>query len=102
MRGQPTPDDLRKLREFQAVLQLPTRQARMLAEIKALPPSTDTADCICAALKDCAEMDNPCPYCRTIDPYDGCPQIGYGCGLLDDECDCCTSAQKAAAARGRA
>lgn len=101
MRGQPTEDDLRQVREFQEILQLPTRQEIRLALIRQEPPSTDTADCICAALKDCAETDNPCPYCRTLDPYSPCPELGYGCGLLDDACDCCTPAQRLAAAKGR-
>ena len=102
MRGQPTEDDLRKLLEFQEILQLPTRQEIRLALIKEGPASNDPADCICEALKNCAEEDNPCPHCRTIDPYAGCPQLGYGCGLLTDACECCTPDQKKAAARGRA
>lgn len=76
MRGQPTEEDLRKVREFQEVLLLPTRQERMLAEIKSLPPSEDPADCICAALKECV-TDTPCPHCRTS-PAGGCPQLGHG------------------------
>lgn len=96
MRGQPTEDDLRNLNEFREILTLPTPQERRLALIKQLPASTDPSDCICEALKLCAETDNPCPHCRTIDPYAGCPQLGYGCGLLDD-CDCCTPEQRRAA-----
>jgi hypothetical protein len=102
MRGQPTADDLVKINEFREILQLPTRQEIRLALIKEGPASTNPADCICEALKHCAETDNPCPHCRTIDPYDGCPQLGFGCGLQGDGCDCCTPEQKKAAARGRA
>lgn len=98
----PTAEDLRQVREFQEALLLPSAQQRRLAEIKAMPSSTDQDDCICAALKLCAKTDNPCPYCRASDSYAGCPQLGFGCGLLDDECDCCTPEQKSAAARGRA
>lgn len=81
---------------------LPTARERRLAMLKEMPESTDPADCVCKALKLCAEEENPCPHCRTIDPYAGCPQLGYGCGLLDDDCDCCTPEQKKAAAMGRA
>jgi hypothetical protein len=101
MRGQPTAEDLIKLNEFRDALLLPTRQETRLALIRQIPASTDPADCICEALKLCAETDNPCPHCRTIDPYDECPQLGFGCGLLSDDCDCCTPEQKKAAARGR-
>lgn len=95
----PTEEDMRKVREFQAILMLPTVRERRMALLMQLPDSTDEADCVCEALKDCTETDNPCPHCRTIDPYDACPQIGYGCGLLGDECDCCTPGQRKAAAR---
>jgi hypothetical protein len=98
----PTAEDFRQVREFQEVLLLPTAQERRLALISQMPPSADPGDCICAALKLCAETDNPCPHCRAVDPYAGCPQLGFGCGLLDDGCDCCTPEQKKAAARGRA
>ncbi|WP_139187274.1 hypothetical protein [Pseudarthrobacter chlorophenolicus] len=67
-----------------------------------MPASTNPADCICGALKHCAETDNPCPHCRILDPYDGCPQVGFGCGLADADCDCCTPEQRATAAKGRA
>lgn len=74
MRGQPSPEDLRKLEEFRQTLLLPTRQEIRLALIRQGPPSDDPADCICAVLKDCA-TDTPCPYCRT-GPAGGCPQAG--------------------------
>jgi hypothetical protein len=96
MRGQPTEADLQVLRDFQSILLLPTPQEIRLALLREMPPSTDPADCICKALKLCAETDNPCPHCRSLDPYDGCPELGYGCGLPDD-CDCCTPEQKEAA-----
>lgn len=73
MRGEPTADDLRKLDEFREILLLPTRQEIRLALIRQEPPSEDPADCICAALKECA-ADSPCPHCRSI-PDGGCPQI---------------------------
>lgn len=94
---EPTADDLRELREFRTILALPTPQQRRLALIKEQPESKDPADCICKALKLCTETDNPCPHCRTIDPDDACPELGYGCGLLDDDCDCCTPEQRTAA-----
>lgn len=97
----PTTEDLRKVREFQEALALPTPRERRMALLLQMPESTDKADCVCEALKNCAETDNPCPHCRTIDPYDACPQLGYGCGLLGDDCDCCTPEQLAAAAGGR-
>lgn len=102
MRGQPSPDDLRTLEEFQQTLLLPTRQEIRLALIRQGPPSNDPTDCICAALKGCDETDNPCPHCRALDPYDGCPQLGFGCGLLSSDCDCCSPDQRLAAARARA
>lgn len=101
MRGQPTKEDLRQVREFQEVLLLPTAQERRLAEIKAMPPSTDKADCICAALKKCVETDNPCLYCRTLEVYLPCPQLGFGCGILMNDCDCCTAWQRDNAREGR-
>jgi hypothetical protein len=76
MRGQPSAEDLQKIREFQKVLRLPTPQERRLALIKQLPDSPNSAHCICEALKDCAETDNPCPHCRTLDRYAPCPQLG--------------------------
>ncbi|QOD06051.1 hypothetical protein [Pseudarthrobacter sp. BIM B-2242] len=102
MRGRPTAEDLRHLNEFREALLLPTPQETRLAIIKSMPPSKDPADCICAALKGCDETENPCPHCRSLDPYDECPQLGSGCGLLADDCDCCTPEQRRAAARGRA
>lgn len=72
MRGKPTAEDLRALSDFQEILQLPTRQEIRLALIRQGPPSEDPADCICAALKECA-ADTPCPYCR-MNPAGGCPR----------------------------
>lgn len=78
MRGEPTAEDLRKVDEFREILQLPTRQEIRLALIRQEPPSEDPADCICAALKACAE-DTPCPHCRS-NPAGGCPQVPAGAG----------------------
>lgn len=64
MRGRPTADDLRKMREFQEILLLPTPQEIRLALIRQEPPSENPADCICAVLKECG-ADTPCPYCRS-------------------------------------
>lgn len=101
MRGQPTDEDLRKVREFQDVLQLPTKQERVLAEIKAMPPSTDLADCICGALKQCLGADGPCPYCRTLEVHLPCPKLGFGCGIFMNDCGCCTAWQRHNAREGR-
>jgi hypothetical protein len=80
VRGQPTAEDLRKVREFQEILLLPTRQEVRLALIRQEPPSDDPADCICAALKECG-ADSPCPYCRS-NPADGCLfQVSGGTGV---------------------
>lgn len=100
MRDQPTAEDLRKVCEFQKVLLLPTRQERMLAEIKAMPSSTDKADCICEALKKCLGTDSPCPYCRTLEVHLPCPQLGFGCGIFMNECDCCSAWQRNNAREG--
>jgi hypothetical protein len=67
---------MRKLRDFQEILQLPTRQVIRLALIRQEPPSEDPADCICAALKECG-TDSPCPYCRS-NPAGGCPHHASG------------------------
>jgi hypothetical protein len=64
MRGEPTAEDLRALRDFQEILQLPTRQEIRLALIRQEPPSDDPADCICVVLKECGP-DTPCPHCRS-------------------------------------
>lgn len=76
MRGRPTEDDLRKVDEFREILQLPTPQEIRLALIASMPPSTDPADCICSALKECGR-ETPCPYCRS-NPAGGCPVQGSG------------------------
>jgi hypothetical protein len=72
VRGEPTAEDLRAVRDFQEILRLPTRQEIRLAIIRQGPPSDDPADCICAALAECG-TDTPCPYCRT-NPVGGCPR----------------------------
>lgn len=72
MRGEPTAEDLRAVRDFQEILRLPTRQEIRLAIIRQGPPSDNPADCICAALDGC-EADTPCPFCRTK-PAGGCPR----------------------------
>jgi hypothetical protein len=35
-----------------------------------------------------------CPHCLTLDVYDPCPVVGFGCG---SGCDCCTPEQQKAA-----
>ena len=70
------------------------------AELAKLEPANaESAECICtdSCPEDAAE--NPCPPCRTMDPYEPCPVIGFGCGNVSGEpCDCCTPAQRTAAA----
>jgi hypothetical protein len=42
-----------------------------------------------------------CCWCNDTDVYEPCPEVGSGCGVDGgDPCDCCTPAQRAAAARG--
>jgi hypothetical protein len=39
-----------------------------------------------------------CPHCKTLDMYDPCPVVGFGCGSVpDQDCDCCTPEQRKAA-----
>jgi hypothetical protein len=39
-----------------------------------------------------------CSHCKTLDVYDPCPVVGFGCGSVPDvECDCCTPEQRKAA-----
>lgn len=54
--------------------------------------------CICTNECDEVPEQNPCAYCRGLDIYEPCPITGFGCGSVDDSCDCCTPQQKAAAA----
>jgi hypothetical protein len=57
----------------------------------------------CTCTDYCPESDNPCAYCKTLDIYDPCPVIGFGCGTggNDRRCDCCDDDQWAAAGRNR-
>jgi len=53
----------------------------------------------CTCVNQCPEdyVENNCSYCRTMDPYEPCPVIGFGCGSdCDDEEHCSLEQRKAA------
>lgn len=55
------------------------------------------ADCTCT--DQCSENyeDNDCKHCRSVDIYDPCPVIGFGCGADCDDEEHCTLEQRKAA-----
>ena len=56
--------------------------------------SDKPTDCTCVdyCSDDISLID--CLHCKTIDIYDACPVVGFGCG---EGCDCCTPEQQQAA-----
>lgn len=60
--------------------------------------TTESAAAPCICTDSCPEDDNDCPHCRTLDIYDPCPVVGFGCGECGDVDDpCCTPEQQKAA-----
>lgn len=55
------------------------------------------ADCTCTNFcsDDASLID--CPHCKTLDIYDPCPVVGFGCGTDCGDDEHCTPEQQKAA-----
>lgn len=59
---------------------------------------TDVAEAAaaCSCVDFCSDDHSliDCGHCKSLDVYDPCPVVGFGCG---SGCDCCTPEQQKAA-----
>ncbi len=51
----------------------------------------------CTCTDMCPETDNDCAHCSSLDPYDPCPVVGFGCGSDRGDDEHCTPEQQKAA-----